>query len=167
MNAAEIEALLRAHDDPVHVEQPSDFDEAAERRRTHALAHDLRNVFGEVEYEVGGPAIQDATFFAWLRVPAQVTARKHGLWLRVSNFGNLAAAGVGLPDAYEDGDLHDLVDPREWRELMQALQRHGYTFVPEGVLFIEYDGRNDQLISFYAEVGSDGLTWWSRYFDWL
>lgn len=157
---------IRRWDDPVSVEVPADFDEAAERARAEALVDDLAANLGEVTAEVGPPNIQDATFFATLPVSVERDSHEVQIWVRLSNFGRLATAGVDNPGLHDDEELHRLVDRGDWQTALRLLDEHGYSFIRKQSLWRDYDGQNRWLKEFYQDSRAR-LTWWIRYFDWV
>lgn len=158
--------LLRQHDDPVGVERPTDFDEDQLREQVTRLAQTLEHRFGVIAAEVGPPSIQDATFFANLRIEPGATVSGHGLWVRISNFGHLASAGATNPGVYGDEDLAQHTDEKEWSDLLDAIQSDGFEYVAEEHLWPDYDGQNEYVKAFYRETRGR-LTWWVRFFDWV
>jgi hypothetical protein len=158
--------LLRQNDDPVSVERPARFDEGALRSKVDFLIGSLRDRFGAVTAEVGPPFIQDASFFAALKIEPEATRSGHGLWVRISNFGDMASAGVALPGAYDGEDLGQVTDESEWHDLLAAIESHGFRYIAEDDLWPDYDGQNEHLKAFYRKTGGR-LTWWIRFFDWI
>jgi hypothetical protein len=96
-NRAEIVALLRLLDDPVHLEYPARFDYGAEQRRFQSLVAETERRFGCTCLTQAGTQVQDASFLGQLMIPASATAKGVAVFVRVSNFGGLALLGAEGP----------------------------------------------------------------------
>ncbi|HYF37905.1 MAG TPA: hypothetical protein VD994_21565 [Prosthecobacter sp.] len=139
--------LLRDADDPRRAEAPSGFDRRAAEARFAKMAEMIVAAFPESTFETG-KAVQDAAFHGQVRLVLGRGCQEHAL-IRASNFGGF----VAIHD-----DAHSLSrEQRHW--LLTLFPDQGYTFIPEKVLALPYDGGNPDLRAL--------PDWWERYFEWL
>jgi hypothetical protein len=161
---------LRPFDDPIHTEQPPDFDEGRARASVEALINRANVAFrtGEwsqsgvppIDSEIGFPLIQDATHFASLTIPAVATAGREELFVVVSRFGRLLAIATNELETPSPRSAAD-------RNRLAAIGAvGGYRIVFGDLLAAPYDGKNEALKRLYADHPQH-LTWWVRFFDWI
>lgn len=135
---------LRSFDDPVHWDQPPDFDRAVAAQRSEVFCADLKSRSRISLGFESGDSVQDASFHS------QIHMSIHGevVSLRFSNFGDMAAlmGEAAVPAALLD-------------KIKNLLGIHGYTYIPEFVLEEPYTGVNLRV--------SGIQDWWVRYFDWV
>lgn len=162
-------ALLRALDDPVHLERPAGFEYEHEQARFRHLVATLDREFDCSCWSEAGSRIQDASLLGWLVVPAGATRHGIPVHVEISNFG-LAVVCAERPGAWDDEESAILVDEADRRRVHRALDGLGYEQVPEDLLRTEYDGASDVLRRYYEGKGVPGRTaasWYLRYFDYL
>jgi uncharacterized protein (TIGR02996 family) len=140
-----IEALLQQHDDPRNGEHPPGFDHRAAIQQFTIFATALASTLRVSLRPETDSAIQDASFHGQLFIPL---GEERYAVIRVSTFGNMATISEDEP-----------VAPELLQTVIGLLKKHGYVYVPAGVLEQPYTGKNP---------GVTGIsTWWIRYFDWL
>lgn len=153
-------ALLRALDDPEHLEFPENFDHDATREKFERLVTALGAAFGcAVDADRG---VQDASLHAIVGVPAEATSTGERLVLRISNFGSLATLSIGNPGSLDTEEMETLLDAEDADSVYRVLDDLGYVVVPEAPLWVPYDGPSQ--ISLPGEARG---TWWVRFFDYL
>jgi hypothetical protein len=138
-------ALLRRHDHPTHWEYPPGFDYRAATERFARFVEELSAKLGVSLRAETGVHIQDASFHSQVFLP--LPGDGHAL-IRFSNFGYMAT--VSDDDPVPEPTMDAVVG---------LLAKHGYVYVPAGVLAQPYSGSNPGV------TGID--TWWMRYFDWV
>ncbi|HJT78239.1 MAG TPA: hypothetical protein VJ739_13630 [Gemmataceae bacterium] len=146
-----IRELLDATDDSEHAEHPPGFDWSALRGRVTALQPELERVARRPF--VLDDKVQDASFFAdlFIRRPGPQTNWIDTVFaVRFSNFGRLFTTWSHC----ETEQLPKAVAA----ELIAAVERAGFRYVPPSVLDEPYSGRHPAL---------RGSTWWIRFFDYL
>ncbi len=137
--------LLARHDHPTQWEYPPGFDYNAATSRFAEFVAGLSEVLGSAPLAETGVHIQDASFHSQVFLP--LPGGRHGL-IRFSNFGDMATVSDDEP-----------VPEPTMALVTELLPRHGYTYVPAGVLHAPYTGSNP---------GVTGISsWWIRYFDWV
>ena len=145
-----VRELLESVDDPIHGECPPEFDSATTYERAKSLQPILEQIAGRSF--VFDDGVQDASFFADLSIHRP--GPKAG-WIdtvfavRFSNFGNLFTTWAHGPEQLPEATV---------AELIAAVERAGFRFVPESALAEVYSGRHPGLV---------GINWWIRYFDYL
>ena len=148
--------LLRALDDPDHVEFPAGFDRASVTARFLRLESQLGAAFGAC----GSYRGEDASFHGCVEVAAAATAGGRDINVMVSNFGDLAAVSFESFFFYEDAEIAELMHPSDATRVYGALHDLGYVVVRLDPLWEYYDG-------VVASLRSRADPWWSRYFDYL
>jgi hypothetical protein len=153
-------ALLHELDDPQHLEHPANYEHA----NTRALFDDLVRGL-DVAFDCACDAdryVQDASHHARVIIPAHATATGHNLVVSISNFGQLATVSIDYPGSYGRVEFDALLDRRDADRLDALLSELGYRIVSEEPLWTRYDGPSP------IDDGSDlGVTWWTRFFDYL
>ena len=141
--------LLKASDDPRHLEAPAGFDflEATERFLRLAAAVAPLAGGGDCEIEMW-PLIQGAAFHGSVVVTA-TSDPPTSVTVRASNFGNMIAI-LGGPDG---------TPPQLSVALRRLFDRHGYRYVPDALLGRVYTGPHAK----HAAVRD----WRTRYFDYF
>jgi hypothetical protein len=143
--------LLDAADSPIHAECDPGLDWPARHAAVAALRPELERLAGR--RFVLDDQVQDATFFADLSIQ-RPGSQPH--WIdtvfavRFSNFGRLFTTwrhcqAECLPD-------------RVAEQLVQAVSRAGFRYVPASALDAPYTGRHP---------GFAGSSWWIRFFDYV
>ena len=154
--------LLRALDDPAHLEHPADYTHAAARARFNALAAALDEAFQcrcEVDREV-----QDASFHGRIDVPGEATRTGAALILVISNFGPMVVCALENPGMHDDEETDALVDSHDAGKVRVALAEQGYLLVPEEPLWQPYDGPG-RLRG--GDQSPHLPSWYERFFDYL
>ncbi|WP_433341370.1 hypothetical protein [Streptomyces sp. CA-253872] len=152
-----MKALLRALDDPEHVERPRGFDTNAEAYRARLLAERLGSAFGTSC--AADLDEQDSSAFGRVTVPAAATRAGERIVLCLSAFGRLALVCADNPGAYcgtEDARRSGALDPADLRAVAGVLGGLGYVVVPEELVEEAYGGQVRCL--------SERPTWRDRYF---
>ncbi len=152
--------LLRALDDPDHLERPAGLDFAATRERFERLVAELDLAFGC--RSAADRSVQDASLHARVVVPAEATATGERLVVCVSNFGSLATVSLVNPGALDTAELESLLDAEDAARVHGVLDDLGYVVVPEAPLWRPYEGP----IPFETITGGRS-TWWVRFFDYI
>ncbi|KAA2263382.1 hypothetical protein F0L68_10135 [Solihabitans fulvus] len=150
--------LLRALDDPDHLEFPRGYDHGEARARFDLLAESLDAAFGcrcSVDRWV-----QDASHHGDITVPADRPGGGPRISVRVSNFGGLAVYSPENVGCHSDADKLGALSAEDRRRVEGALSDLGYVTVPEDLLHERYDGRADLTL---ARPG----TWFVRFFDYI
>jgi hypothetical protein len=146
-----VRELLDAADDPTHVEDDPRIDWLAIHTRVAALRPELERIAGRAF--VLDDRVQDATFFADLSIQRPGTRPN---WidtvfaLRFSNFGWLFTT-------WSHCEAERLPDELA-AELVAAVSRAGFRYVPASALDAPYTGRHP---------GFSGSSWWIRFFDYV
>ena len=146
-----VRELLDAADHPTHVEFDPDADWAAVHERVVALRPELERIAGH-PFVLDDQA-QDATFFADLSVHRpgpQPNWIDTVFAVRFSHFGSLFTAW----NHCQTERLPDEVVA----ELIAAVSRAGFRYVPASALDAPYTGRNPAF---------RGSSWWIRFFDYV
>lgn len=161
-NPDELWHLLRSLDEATAFEFPSNFSFPDAQKR-------LENLLERLAADFGQPAepdrwIEDASFHADVRIPAEATATGESFTIRLSNFGNLAVITLERPGIYSQTELDELADAEDITRIATALTDLGYVVVPEEPLWGDYDGAKPAMRSLDTRYGN---TWWTRYFDYL
>jgi len=157
LDEIETRRLLRALDDPDHIEFPADHDPVQAAARFQRLDTQLRDTFGGG----GGMLAQDATFLGDLSIPSLATAGGHQINIVISNFGNLAIVSPYVPDALlDDAEIEALLHPLDASRVYGLLDDLGYAVIPQDPLDEYYDGA-------VAFLRKSAARWVSRYFDYL
>jgi hypothetical protein len=157
---------LRELDDPVNLERPAGFDlEGAEARFSSLRARIERDFDCECRTDAGPIRVQDASYYGDLIVPAASTHTSEQIWIRISNFGELAMYALDRPGSLDPEELRILLDTEDKRRIESALADTGYFLVPEELLWDRYDGRSASLRNAYPDERPP--TWFIRYFDYL
>lgn len=157
---AQLWQLLRALDDPDHLEVPAGYHHRRARARFDQLAQRLDTAFGcqcDVDRNV-----QDASLHARINIPIAATATGHPLVVLISNFGDLAVLTVDNPGVWSDAEAAELLHADDAHRISTALADLGYTLIPEEPLWRRYDGAWKPGI-----FSPSDATWWTRYFDYL
>lgn len=137
--------LLKAADDPRHLEAPPDFDFVEATSRFLRLARAVMDAAGaDCELELW-PLIRGAAFHGSLVVPDAAGGGSIAT-VRASNFGNMVTV-LGTADAALLARLRGLFDD------------HGYRFIPPGALGRLYTGPH--------AANPAVVDWRSRFFDYL
>jgi hypothetical protein len=152
--------VLRALDDPDHLESPAGYDFDATRAQFERLVAELDAVFGC--RSAADRSVQDASLHARVVVPAHASATGEPLVVCVSNFGSLATVSVVNPGAFDEAEQAALLAAEDAARVYGVLDDLGYVVVPEAPLWQPYDGPS--LISFLNEPPA---TWWVRFFDYF
>ena len=152
--------LLRALDDPDHLEMPAGFDFEATRARFERLVSGLDAAFGCRSH--ADRSVQDASLHARVVVPAEATVTGEPLVVCVSNFGDLATVSVVNPGAFDQAEHEALLEADDARRVHGVLDDLGFVVVPEAPLWQDYDGPSEITLPGYPRA-----TWWLRYFDYL
>lgn len=156
----ETRSLLLAADCPRGQERPETypFDPDAAWRDIEAARERLEAVIGET-LEVDRQ-VQDASFLADLyvlspaaRVNEWTMALYFDLCVRFSAFGRLFTVFTHA------GRLNDA--RFDLARIVETVRERGFHYVPAGELREPYDGANEAL------RGDPGISWWTRYFDYL
>jgi hypothetical protein len=153
-------ALLRALDDPDHLETPADFDFEATRARFERLVNALDAAFGCVCD--ADRSVQDASLHARVVVPSEATETGERLVVSLSNFGSLATFSLTNPGVLDQTELDELLDAADVARLHEVLDGLGYVVVPEAPLWQDYDGSVPPGV-----FAPQRPTWWLRYFDYV
>jgi hypothetical protein len=153
--------LLRALDDPEHLEFPPGYDHDKVRGQFDQLTDRLGAAFS---YACPAGHPQDASFHGYVEIPARATATGLRVVIVVSNFGGLAVVAVDYPGAWGQEEFTELLHPDDAERIYAALGSLGYTVVPEEPLWRPYDG-SGPLRQFYP--AENPPTWWIRFFDYL
>ncbi|MFI7548056.1 hypothetical protein [Actinoplanes sp. NPDC049599] len=148
--------LLRAHDDPAHLEFPAGFDYERTAARFGRLDAQLRAAFGTVHLWDG----QDCSFHGGVEVPAERTAGGLLLRVMVSNFSGLTAVSSDRARYCDDAELAEVMHPVDAARVYGVLEDLGYVVLRLDPLEEMYDG-------VWAPLRTQGARWWSRYFDYL
>ncbi|MEV6602506.1 hypothetical protein AB0M36_37525 [Actinoplanes sp. NPDC051346] len=148
--------LLRAHDDPDHLEFPAGFDHGQTAVRFTQLEAQLRAAFGTVASWDG----QDCSFHGGIEVPAVATTGGLKLRVMVSNFGDLTAVSSEEGLYCDDVELAELLHPADAARIYGVLDDLGYVTLRLDPLDEMYDG-------VCAHLRTQGEKWWTRYFDYL
>ncbi|NUT33089.1 MAG: hypothetical protein HOV79_08445 [Hamadaea sp.] len=146
--------LLRALDDPAHLEHPADFRQRRERMRFDGLARRLREHFGD--RVLADRAVEDASFLGRIEISAEAATTGAQLVLTISNFGGLAVLSVENPGVWSDAEAAELLAAEDERRIDSALAEFDYLRIPEEPLWEPYD-RDIRGID----------TWWVRFFSHL
>jgi hypothetical protein len=157
---AQLWQLLRALDDPDHLEFPADYHHHSTRARFDELAQRLDTAFActsDVDRNV-----QDASLHGRIDIPTPATSTGRPLIVLISNFGGLAVLAVDNPGVWTDSETASLLHPDDCARIHNALADLDYTLIPEEPLWQRYDGTHDPAIFEPSEA-----TWWTRYFDYL
>jgi hypothetical protein len=145
-----IRELLHRFDEAGAYEFPSQFDYPDLERRARAVLADLESAGLEGKFE-GAVHNQDASFSVAILLLSFQQSQGNMQWgptLRFSNFGNLVTVTFAE-------ELPELILP----QLLESIQRHGFTYVSADELDCPYDGVMSNRSTFRS--------WWVRYFDWL
>ncbi|GAA3778006.1 hypothetical protein GCM10022225_77290 [Plantactinospora mayteni] len=161
---AEIAALLRRLDDPIHLEYPARFNCAAEQRRFQSLIAELGQRFGCTCEAESGRQVQDASYLGQLVIQASATANGMAIFVRVSNFDGLALLGAEGPGRYDDAETPYLIAETDRGAVLEVLAELNYAPLLEDALSAGYDGTSGALRGAYP---SHPPTWFIRYFDYL
>ncbi|MFF0378575.1 hypothetical protein [Actinoplanes missouriensis] len=153
---AQTRELLQTHDDPGHMEFPAHFDHERAATRFSQLESGLRTAFGACYSSAG----QDSSFHGDIEVPAAVTSGGLMLRVRISNFGDLAAASSEEALYCDDAELAELLHPADAARVYGALDYLGYIALRLDPLEEMYNGAS-------AFLRERGAPWWDRYFDYL
>ncbi len=164
LDRAEIAALLRRLDDPVHLEYPAQFRYAVEQRRLQSLVAELEHRFGCTCQVEAGTRVQDASYLGHVVIPAPATRKGVAVFVRVSNFGGLALLGAEGPGRFTDSETLDLIAEADREQVLEVLDALGYVPLLEDVLSSVYDGTSDALRDAYPSYPP---TWFIRFFDYL
>jgi hypothetical protein len=158
MRADEVQTreLLRAHDDPAHLEFPGGFHYERTAQRFGRLVGQLRAAFGKVLFWDG----QDSSFHGGIEVPAAGTAGGLKLMVTVSNFGDLTAVSSEQALYCDDAELAEVMHPADAARVYGVLDDLGYFVLRLDPLEEMYDG-------VCAHLRARGERWWGRYFDYL
>ncbi|MFC9705212.1 hypothetical protein ACFTWD_31465 [Streptomyces sp. NPDC056943] len=177
----QIRALLLKHDDPRHLERPSDFDLDTSRECFARLESALKERFGP---SCSRGLAQDASFYGVINVPADATGLGRPLRAAMSNLGSYfvtakVVVGEGVPSG-EAGLTQEFVT---WLDGVCAAA--GCTFVPAELLREPYDGpsfleahRDEELVAAHVAAGEldededdeeeVGKAYWhDRYFEYM
>lgn len=124
-------------------EEPNGFDRSAAVAKFKLYVKDLEEKTGQEFNTDTGGEVQDASFHS------QVYFYNPYAWLKFSSYGNM----VCLFET-EDG-----LDKSLRSIILELLDEHGYKYVPQEYVELEYDGDNP---------GVSGFRDWSyRFFDWI
>lgn len=155
----ELLPVLVGLDDPENLEAPKGYNFFAERRKFEELVRRIESVFGSVEVDW---IAQDSSHHGTITVPVGALRSGDAVVVTVSNFGNLAAVSLGVPDSYGAEEIAVLFD-RSDRDLFgDLLVRSGYVPVAEELLHWQYTGS-----SVFTRDPQWPPTWWGRFFTYL
>jgi hypothetical protein len=155
-------SLLRELDDSEHMEAPKGYRHLETRARFDQLVERLEGEFAcrcQVDRDV-----QDASHHGDIVIPAEGTVRGKQIYVRISNFGNLAVYSPENLGCYTDEEKLQVLPDEDRHRVESSLTDLGYLNVPEDVLSTRYDGRSD-LAAFYPP--QDPPSWFIRFFDYL
>jgi hypothetical protein len=154
-------ALLHELDDPQHLEHPADYDHAKTRALFDELVRSL-----DLAFDCACDAdryVQDASHHGRVVIPAHATATGQNLVVTISNFGQMATVSVDNPGSYDRVEFDALLDRRDADLVDALLSALGYRIVSEEPLWTRYNGPSPIDCD-----GEDlGVTWWTRFFDYL
>lgn len=149
--------LLRAYDDPDHLEFPADYRHDRVSARFNQLAERLDVAFGGQCLTDTG---QDASFHGRIAIPILASATGRQLTVVISNFGDMAFLALDNPGEWDDAETAELLHPDDVNRIHRALDELGYTLIRADPLCQPYDGTVTYLREHAAE-------WWDRYFSYL
>ena len=147
----DVRDLLIQSDDAEHAEYPPGFDWFALRGRLVALQPELERITGRVFVLDDGA--QDASFFGDLAITRpgpRPNCIETIFAARFSNFGGLFTTW-----SYCQAEEFPAAVAAE---VVAAVQRAGFRFIPPAALGEPYTGRHD---------GFRHASWWLRFFDYL
>ncbi|ANZ15274.1 hypothetical protein O1L44_04815 [Streptomyces noursei] len=156
--------LLRALDDPDHMEFPRGYDHTAARARFDHLATRLDQRFQCTCTVDRG--VQDASHHGTIVIPDAATASGEHIIVTISNFGNLATLALGSPGSHDEEEAEEREPCRntDRHRVAEELEALGYIPISEHLLGTRYDGVSD-LVSYYPPEHPP--TWRTRFFDYL
>ncbi|MGK5741333.1 hypothetical protein [Micromonospora sp. URMC 103] len=149
--------LLRAYDDPDHLEFPADYRHDRVSARFNRLAERLNAAFGG---QCIADPTQDASFHGMITIPVLASETGRQLHVVISNFGDMAVLAVDSPGEWDDQETADLLHPGDADVIHRALDELGYTLIRAGPLWQRYDG----AVTYLRERPA---AWWLRYFDYI
>jgi hypothetical protein len=151
-----IHQILLSHDSSTDWECPSDFNWESEWEDVRALHPEAEAILGVALRVDDG--VQDASFFAELYLleegairPSGVIAHLFKIAIRFSSFGRMVTIhSNSARSSLTDYPIHQLIE---------LLQKRGYTYIAPEDLQFPYDGG--------LPVNDSKFTWWYRFFDYL
>lgn len=146
-------------DDPESLEALKGFNFFAERRRFADLARRMEGVFGPVEVDWSA---QDSSHHGSITLSADVLRSGDAITVVISNFGNLAAVSLGVPDSHDSEEISILMDVAERDLIGELVVSAGYIPVAEDLLRERYTG-----VSVFARDPQRPPSWWDRFFTYL
>lgn len=155
----ELLPALVCMDDPESLEAPKGYNFFAERRRFADLARRMEGVFGPVEVDW---IAQDSSHHGAITVPAEVLRSGDAITVVISNFGDLAAVSLGVPDSYDLEEISILLDVSDRDLVGELVMSVGYVPVAEELLREQYTGP-----SVFARDPQWPPSWWDRFFTYL
>ncbi len=155
-------ALLRALDDPDHMEFPRGYDHTDARARFDRLVSRLDQQFQCTCIVDRG--VQDASHHGRIVIPDAATAGGGHITVTISNFRNLATVTLGNPGSYDEEEEREFFQDTDRYRIDDELEALGYIPISEHLLWTRYDGVSD-LVAFYPPEHPP--TWWTRFFDYL
>ncbi|MFF8513058.1 hypothetical protein ACF064_33840 [Streptomyces sp. NPDC015492] len=174
--------LLLEHDDPRHLERPSDFDLTTSRESFARLVSALQGRFGP---SCTSDLAQDASFYGVIDVPAKATGLRMPVRAAMSNFGTYFVTARVVDDESAPSSETALA-PELVGWLDDVCSAVGCTFVPAELLRERYDGpsfleahRDKELIAALVAAGEVtdsedddesevGVAYWNdRYFAYM
>ncbi|GAA3443915.1 hypothetical protein [Planomonospora venezuelensis] len=155
-------SLLRELDDPEHVQFPKGYRHAEARARFERLVTRLETDFAC--RSTVDRSVQDASHHGDVVIPGDRTVSGERIYIRISNFGDLAVYSPENLGCYTDAEKSDVLHDEDRRRVESALTDLGYLNVPEDLLSEPYDGRSalaSYLLPRYPP------SWFIRFFDYL
>jgi hypothetical protein len=155
----ELLPVLVGLDDSENLEAPEGYNFFVERRKFEGLVRRMEKVFGRIEVDW---TAQDSSHHGSITVPMSALRSGDAVVVTVSNFENLAAVSLGVPDSYDAEEIDVLFDRSDRDLLGDLLVTSGYVPVAEELLHEEYTGA-----SVIARDSQWPRTWWDRFFTYL
>jgi hypothetical protein len=146
-----VRELLNAADDPVHAEGDPTLDWPAIHARVAALRPELERIAGRAFVQDNN--VQDASFFTELSIQRPGPQPN---W--IDTVFAVRFSGFGLLFTTWSHCEAERLPPEVAAELVGAVERAGFRYVPAAALGAPYTGRHP---------GFAGSSWWIRFFDYV